>query len=883
MSESMPTPAVPPSARWVPLRRSTLWRLGVLVVGLVVLVMALLVALVVQPLTRGNAQTHFSAAASGVQAALDNMQATTRLTLTEGRNWWLLNRPQGEDPTQFNDFFKPLLSVNPLATSVVAGLADGRGWMLLQLDNGRWRNRLTQVERWGTDQRILVYEADRTVQVSVETQAYDARQRPWYTAATALTNPDDLAWTPPYTFFTTGDPGITASIRLKADALRHAAPVDGVLGLDLKLRDLSRVTMATPVGQQGLAVVLTDDGRVLALPRNVNHEPDAAWAARVLHPFSELGLPALSAVVTEWQAGGQQAMAVQTVDVAGVPWLASGQPYMLGNQRLWVFTLSPLADFEPNWGRLLAIMLGTLGVVLVPVVWAVTVQTRKLVQPLEVLARHSESLGRLAFDEPAEPVESTVLEVRQLATAHQHMRELLRQNQLDLASQIDELERAQGEIHQLAYFDPLTHLPNRRLLLDRLGQALVRCQRNHQTGLLLFIDLDNFKTLNDTLGHAAGDMLLQVVAHRLLLAVRQADTVARLGGDEFLVVLDGFAPAQASDADRQIQAQQLADKLRQSLGQPATLADNEFVITPSIGVVMFHGDESVDDLLKWADMAMYRAKAQGRNGVCFFEPTLQAQAEWRVQIEADLRQAMHRHDLQMWLQPQFNARGRVVGAEALVRWQHQQRGWVSPADFIPVAEAVGLVVPLGEWMLEQACAQLASWAQRPGAADWTLSVNVSARQFRHPDFVDHTLATLQTSGANPQRLRLELTEGMLLEDVQQTVERMAALRALGVGFSLDDFGTGYSSLSYLKQLPFGELKVDQSFVRDMLTDHSDAVLTRTMIVLAHALGLSVLAEGVETQGQLDALIADGCDLFQGYLLGRPVAVAEFQQRWSTGG
>ncbi len=871
---------MPPSAPWVPLRRSTLWRLGVLVVGLVVLVTALLVWLVVQPLIVSNAQAHFSAAANGVKASLDNMQASTRLTLTEGRRWWLLHRPQAEDPTEFNDFFKPLLSVNPLATSVVAGLADGRGWMLLQMDNGRWRNRLTHVARWGTDQRILVYEADRTVQVSVETQAYDARLRPWYTGAAALTQPDELAWTAPYTFFTTGDPGITASIRLQAAGQRHAAPVDGVLGLDLKLRDLSRVTMTTPVGREGLAVVLTDDARVLALPRNVHQEADATWAARVLQPATDMGVPALSAVVQRWQAGGRQAMAVQTVDVAGVPWLASGQPYGLGAQRLWVFTLAPLADFEPNWGQLLAIMLGTLGLALVPVVWAVKVQTRKLVEPLEVLARHSESLGRLAFDEPTEPVESTVLEVRQLAAAHQHMRELLRQNQRDLAIQINELERAQGEIHQLAYFDPLTHLPNRRLLLDRLGQALARCQRNQQTGMLLFIDLDNFKTLNDTLGHAAGDMLLQAVAHRLQLAVRQADTVARLGGDEFLVVLDSFVPAQASDAERLAQAQQVADKMRQSLGQPAMLGDNEFVITPSIGVVMFHGDESVDDLLKWADMAMYRAKAQGRNGVCFFDPAFQAQAEWRVLIEADLRQAMRRQDLQMWLQPQFNQQGRVVGAEALVRWYHPQRGWVSPADFIPVAEAAGLVVPLGEWMLEQACGQLAQWAQCPGTADWTLSVNVSARQFRHPEFVTHTLATLQASGANPQRLRMELTEGMLLEDVQQTVERMGELRALGVGFSLDDFGTGYSSLSYLKQLPFAELKVDQSFVRDMLTDTSDAVLTRTMIVLAHALGLSVLAEGVETQDQLDALTVDGCDLFQGYLLGRPVAVAEFQRRWS---
>jgi EAL domain-containing protein (putative c-di-GMP-specific phosphodiesterase class I) len=269
--------------------------------------------------------------------------------------------------------------------------------------------------------------------------------------------------------------------------------------------------------------------------------------------------------------------------------------------------------------------------------------------------------------------------------------------------------------------------------------------------------------------------------------------------------------------------------------------------------------------------------------VCFFDPAFQAQAEWRVHMESDVRQALRDNDLQMWLQPQFNGHRQVVGAEALVRWPHTRRGWVSPAEFIPVAEAAGLIVPLGEWMLVQACAQLARWAQDPVSADWTLSVNVSARQFRHPEFIAHTVATLQNSGANPQRLRLELTESMLLDDVAQTVERMEALRALGVGFSLDDFGTGYSSLSYLKRLPFVELKVDQSFVRDMLTDPSDAVLTHTMIVLAHALGLSVLAEGVETQAQLDALQADGCDLFQGFLLGRPVAVTEFQRLWVESG
>jgi diguanylate cyclase (GGDEF)-like protein len=867
----------------VSLRRFALWRLTLLVMGVVSLVMGLFVWLVVSPLTHTNAQSSFMAATEGVTRSLDAMQDSTRLTLMEGRRWWQLSRPIVDDPQGFNDFFKPLLSVNPLATSVVAGQADGQGWMLLQTGENRWRNRLTHVPRWGAAQRIVLTDERGYVEVSTLVQDYDARRRPWYTAAMAQSGDDELAWTAPYTFFTTGEPGITASIRLGPLGQAMASPQDGALGLDLKLRDLSRVTMASRVGLHGLAAVLTADGRVLALPRNTTGVTDDDWARHVLQPAEQLGLMSLDAAVQHWVQAGHVALSVQEVAVQGRDWLVSAQPYDLGQQRLWVLTLAPQADFAPNGFLLWGSMLGGLVLLMFPVAWVVGRQTRQLVQPLEALARNSERIGRLEFDAIPLDITSRVKEVRQLAAAQNHMAELLDQHQNDLARQISELERARDEIHQLAYYDPLTHLPNRRLLIDRLRQSLARCQRSQHSGLLLFIDLDNFKGLNDTLGHSAGDMLLQVVAQRLLGSVRQADTVARLGGDEFLVVLEDFARQSLPDADVLTQARKAAEKIRWLLDQPATLAGTEFVITPSIGVVPFKGGEPVEHLLKWADMAMYRAKAAGRNGVCFFDPAFQAQAEWRVHMESDVRQALRDNDLQMWLQPQFNGHRQVVGAEALVRWPHARRGWVSPAEFIPVAEAAGLIVPLGEWMLAQACAQLTRWAQDPVSADWTLSVNVSARQFRHPEFIAHTVATLQDSGANPQRLRLELTESMLLDDVVQTVERMEALRALGVGFSLDDFGTGYSSLTYLKRLPFLELKVDQSFVRDMLTDPSDAVLTHTMIVLAHALGLTVLAEGVETQAQLDALQADGCDLFQGFLLGRPVAVTEFQRLWVESG
>ena len=895
----------------VPLRHSTWWRLATLLLGVVLAVMALLVLMVVEPLTHNNARTAFASAASGVTRSLDAMQASTRLTLQEGRRWWRFYSPLVDDPYAFNSFFRPLLAVNPLATSVVAGQEDGRGWLLLQLPDGGWRNRLTDVARWGDEQHILVHGPDGHIDFSTQRQPYDARQRPWYTLAMALEGDSRVAWTPPYTFFTTGEPGITASVRLGPWSQDRQQMQDGVLGVDLKLRDLSQVTMAAEVGIRGLATVLTDDGRVLALPRNTTVQSAREWSTQVLRPVADLGIPALQAGAAFWQNGGRQPLDAQAVSVGGQTWLLTAQPYDLGLQRLWVLTLAPEADFAPPWGRLLGIMLGAVCLVLLPVAWLVQHQTRKVVGPLEALARNTERIGRLGVDAPTEPVESPILEVHQLASAHAHMVDLLSRQQHALGAQIQALESAQSEIHQLAYYDPLTRLPNRRLLLDRLGQALARCQRSYSTGVLLYIDLDNFKTLNDTLGHTAGDVLLQTVAQRLLACLRQADTVARLGGDEFLVLLEDFCPREvallhAPDANGPAQipgpdldpaqaamqrpvfsphmlamASAAAHKIRLTLGQPATVVGTEFVITPSIGVVPFVGDESAEHILKWADMAMYRAKAAGRNGVCFFDADLQDQAERRVQIEADLRQALRRGELAMWLQPQFDAMRRPVGAEALVRWHQPQRGMVSPVDFIPVAESAGLIVPLGQWMLEQACAQLVVWSASAVSSQWTLSVNVSARQFRHPEFVDHILRTLQATGANPQRLRLELTESMLLDDIQQTVDRMAAMRQLGVGFSLDDFGTGYSSLAYLQRLPFVELKVDQSFVRDLLNDASDAVLTHTMIVLAHSLGLSVLAEGVETDAQFQALAADGCDLFQGYLLGRPVPVETFQCTWAT--
>ncbi|MBI2305684.1 MAG: EAL domain-containing protein [Rhodocyclales bacterium] len=448
-------------------------------------------------------------------------------------------------------------------------------------------------------------------------------------------------------------------------------------------------------------------------------------------------------------------------------------------------------------------------------------------------------------------------------------------------SDIGERKEAEQRIHDLAFFDPLTGLPNRRLLLDRLQQALSASARNEQHGALLFIDLDNFKSLNDTLGHDMGDLLLCEVARRLQACLRGCDTVARLGGDEFVVMLEdlgGDATQAAADSET------VGNKILDSLNQDYDLAGKVHHSSPSIGVTIFLGQEtSIDNLLKQADLAMYQAKAAGRNAMRFFDPGMQAVVTARSVLEDDLREALKAKQFVLHYQPQVDGEGRMTGAEALLRWQHPQRGLVPPAEFIPLAEETGLILPIGEWVLRTACARLAQWRVQPETADLTLAVNVSARQFRHPGFVYQVASALSASGADPHRLKLELTESLLLDDIEATVVKMTALKAAGVSFSLDDFGTGYSSLAYLKRLPLDQLKIDRSFVRDVLTDPNDAVIARTIVALGQSLGLAVIAEGVETEEQRAFLAAHNCHAYQGYLFGRPEPAQERQGTGSGAG
>jgi diguanylate cyclase (GGDEF)-like protein/PAS domain S-box-containing protein len=432
---------------------------------------------------------------------------------------------------------------------------------------------------------------------------------------------------------------------------------------------------------------------------------------------------------------------------------------------------------------------------------------------------------------------------------------------------------AEVEIAQLAFYDPLTHLPNRRLLLDRLHQALFTSARSERHGALLFIDLDNFKVLNDTQGHDIGDLLLKEVATRLMTCVRDVDTVARLGGDEFVVMLedlDGHIEEAAA------QAKMVGQKILSALNQVYQLGHYEHYSTPSIGITLFFDlNDTIDELLKRADLAMYQAKAAGRNTLRFFDPDMQAAINARAGMEADLREALLATQFLLYYQVQVNAARQPIGAEALLRWQRLGNGMVSPASFIPLAESSGLIVPIGQWVLKTACKQLQVWSRNPETAHMTLAVNVSQRQFHHPDFVSQVLSALANAGANPARLKLELTESLLADDVEDTIAKMTELKGRGISFSLDDFGTGYSSLSYLKRLPLDQLKIDQSFVRDVLTDANDAAIAGTIVALGQSLGLEVIAEGVETEAQHNFLAGLGCNAFQGFLFGRPVPIEEF--------
>jgi diguanylate cyclase (GGDEF)-like protein/PAS domain S-box-containing protein len=434
---------------------------------------------------------------------------------------------------------------------------------------------------------------------------------------------------------------------------------------------------------------------------------------------------------------------------------------------------------------------------------------------------------------------------------------------------------AEEEIQHLAYYDSLTGLPNRRLLMDRLSQALVTSARGKGGGAILFLDLDHFKTLNDTLGHDVGDLLLKQVSERLTSCVREGDTVARIGGDEFVIMLEGLSDS-IFEAARQ--AEIICEKILNVLNQAYHLNTYEYHSTTSIGATLFSGHEvGSDELLKQADIAMYQSKTAGRNAIRFFDPVMQEVINNRAVLERELHKAFDNDQFQLHYQLQVNNLGQALGAEALIRWMHPERGMVLPFHFISLAEEIGLILPIGKWVIETACAQLKVWQQSAFTKDIVLSINVSAKQFRQADFVEQVQDAVNRHGINPSLLKLELTESLLLDDVEEIIVTMTTLREIGVQFSLDDFGTGYSSLMYLKRLPLNQLKIDQSFVRDLITDVSDQAIVHTIIAMAKSLSLDIIAEGVETEEQLQFLLNKGCTSYQGYLFSRPLPILQFEE------
>ena len=432
-----------------------------------------------------------------------------------------------------------------------------------------------------------------------------------------------------------------------------------------------------------------------------------------------------------------------------------------------------------------------------------------------------------------------------------------------------EKSRAEATIRHQALYDELTDLPNRRLMYNQLNREIARSSRHGHLGAILFLDLDYFKNVNDSLGHAVGDKLLQQVAARLTGRLRNEDTVSRLGGDEFVILL----PEIANNADQALtRAHACASDLRQLFQEPFLVEGHTLHISASIGIVLFPLDESTPgDLLQQADVAMYRAKDEGRDGFCLFHPGMQEELEARLKIQRGLRRALCEDQLELYYQPQVDVQGRILGAEALVRWHHPRLGLVSPADFIPIAEETGLIYQLGDWVLETACRHIRQLSEQ---APLVISINISPKQFREPAFVEHVKEVVEKSGIDPGLLHLEITEGTVLDNVEQSIAHMESLKECGIGFSIDDFGTGYSSLAYLKRLPIEALKIDRSFVLDVIDDRNDAVLVETIIVMARHLGLEVIAEGVETREVLSFLAQKGCRKFQGYLFSRPVPFAK---------
>jgi diguanylate cyclase (GGDEF)-like protein/PAS domain S-box-containing protein len=985
----------------ISLRRSLGLRVGMLVSGAVLLVGFGFFLFALEPMVERIAQSQFTVTAAQVEASLDKVFVPAEQVLAMSQGWLANEAPDLNSPEAFNRLFAPVLEALPKATSVVAGTSGGEGWMLLKQPDGSWYNRMTDLARWGGHHLFFERGADGKAQRYWKALDYDPRLRAWYLGA--IEDKTKVQWTAPYTLFSTGEPGITASTHLALNDGR-----DLVVGLDLKLHDLSQTTMTTRVGKHGMALVLTDDLRVLALPAAPPGIDSAAWLGRVLQASSGLELAPLNDALAAWRSAGQGE--VRRYRSGGEAWLTRIHSYRLGTRLLWVVSLAPEADFSPGWMALAGPLCAGLAVMLLLAAVFARQQAGLIARPLEALAAESERIGRLDFQGTPMAV-SEIAEIGQLANAHEKMRTLLQLNQQQIAAQerelhdqIDALRGAEEKIREsdaynkvlfsdssiplvvmapesgrfvdcnqaaaniyrlksrdavlglepkdvsadcqydgtpseqasrsrvrsalengaevfewrhrrpdgsewdaelhlmpfrhggrlllqlslqditerkqsarvlenLALYDTLTGLPNRALFLDRLAQSVAGAQRQAQAVSVLFLDLDRFKEINDTQGHAVGDEVLREVARRFRAALRGEELLARLGGDEFAIV--------AANADRSA-AVFIAERVLGTLRSPIVIGSNVFALGVSVGISLYSHDGLMPDtLLRNADIAMYRAKSSGQ-GYMFYDPEMSSVLAKRITLVRDLKKALAapKGILSLHFQPQFNLSSlALVGAEALMRWDHPSLGPVSPALFIPLAEERGMMAMIGDWVLEEACRQLVIWRDAGCCLPGRLAINIAAQQIEDAAFPERTEQKVRAFGLRPEQFEFELTESGMMRNVELAIELFSQLNDAGFALAIDDFGTGYSSLSYLKRLPAEKLKIDKSFVRDMIDDGSDHAIVATIVGMGRTLGLRTIAEGVETQAQADTLLALRCDEAQGYLFGRPEPASIFAEKW----
>ena len=975
----------------ISLRRSLRYRVGVLVSAAVVVVGAGFFLFGVKPIVDRVAENEFTRAATELDASLDQLFEPAEQILRMSRGWIGESPPALDDPGELNRIFLPVLETLPQASSIVAGTSAGEGWMLLVNADGSLINRMTDLGRWHNEHRFFERDTSGEVRSYRQTFEYDPRERAWYLAAIA--EPYGVQWTEPYIFFTTGDPGITASTHFTLGDGR-----DMVVGLDLKLRDLSATTMSAGVSAHGMALVLTHDLRVLALPAPPKDVDAASWSGKVLKPSRELGIAALDDALAGWRS--DDGNVVRSFRSQGTNWLARVQPYSLADKQFWVVTLAPESDFAPDWWALLGVLASGLAVTLVFVALFAQQQARRIARPLEALAEASERIGNLDFR--AEPPGSAeIAEVRKLAASHEKMRCLLQDNQHRLARQEEELRHqiaalsaAEAEVRQseaklfailenvdacifvkdldgryqfanravrdvwqvsdlagvadftdegffdadiaaqirsddqrvlasgetirreevdtttgktrfyqttklplrredgtiyalcgistditplkaheeqlkhIAHYDALTTLPNRVLLADRLQQAMTHAQRRGQLLAVAYLDLDGFKTINDRHGHKMGDQLLIALANSMKDRLREGDTLARLGGDEFIAVL--------IDLDSVAGSLPMLTRLLAAAAQPVSIGDSVLQVSASLGVTFYPqaDDVDADQLLRQSDQAMYQAKLAGKNRYHVFDADQDRSVRGYHESLERIRRALIEQEFVLHYQPKVNMRtGQVIGVEALIRWQHPERGLLAPSVFLPVIEDHPLAVDIGDWVIETALTQAERWLSM--GLDIPVSVNIGARQLQQDSFVDQLRARIAAHPAvKPSRLIMEVLETSALEDLARVSAVIESCRSFGVLFSLDDFGTGYSSLTYLKRLSVDQLKIDQSFVRDMLDDPDDLAILGGVLSLATAFRREVIAEGVETVEHGTMLLQLGCELAQGYGIARPMPAAD---------